>query len=231
MLRVLLFSLLIAGCQCQGSLDDDAGSGSDAGVSDAGIRDAGVSDAGAGVAGGTDAGRDDAGVIDAGLIDAGSFDAGSALCTTATSCTARAIDAGFCRSVPPTGTCAFGQCVSDCTPALTCTDADGGCVLCNGSITCPARGQLCRQRQRLFIEASTCPKLGLGQIELVAQPDCTFTTVSDGGLTGRITFHEGITGLVVGDFPSLGGRCVGQELPTGAIRYTLACPDCWLQFM
>ena len=48
----------------------------------------------------------------------------------------------------------------------------------------------------------------------------------DGGTAGVVTFYG--YDEVTADLPFLGGGCIGEQLPTGAIRFSLSCPACML---
>jgi hypothetical protein len=48
----------------------------------------------------------------------------------------------------------------------------------------------------------------------------------DGGTAGVVTFYA--YDAVSAEFPALGGGCIGEQLPTGAIRFGLSCPACML---
>jgi len=80
----------------------------------------------------------------------------------------------------------------------------------------------------LAIEASTCGvPSGLLRVTSLSSQVCTWAVEApDGGTWGTITFYG--YNDVSANLPALGGLCVGAQLPTGAIRFSVGCSDCML---
>jgi hypothetical protein len=104
---------------------------------------------------------------------------------------------------------------------------DAGCISCDGAASCVSPNN-CPTMTHLFLENSTCglERQTLKATSLSSLP-CTYALQwPDGGTAGVVSFY-GFTD-VSGTLPELGGACLGGQLPTGAIRYSLSCPGCWL---
>ncbi len=238
--RLALLSLLAAGCQCFVPVDEDGGVTLDAG------RDAGVVACGraADCPQSAPACDDPTGVVCAcgqnkrctqGRCETfehfcpGPSDAGGE-CTSPTDC---AGDAGpavrFCGTLGGEWTCAFSRCVVECSGGRTCDSLDAGCLTCDGQTTCAQPG-LCPFMTHLHVEASTCPQFPEGaflRATSLSSQVCTHAIEDgDGGIAGTVTFFN--YDELMADLPLAGGRCVGRQLPTGAIRFSLSCPDCML---
>ena len=240
-LTCLVFA--VSGCQCLQPVDEDAGTRADSGVS---FTDAGHVDAGGCVRASDCPGPftpcEDAGCgcgsfksCIAGQCRAYSADCRANACTQATDCVG---DAGpslsGCRA---TTSCLYGTCTPDCDVAHSCTAVvdsgmpfEAACVTCGGTTECP-RFNACPPLRALQLERSTCHGAEtLRAIGPVARLPCSYDLAfADGGLAGLITFTS--SSMVIGDLPWLGGRCVGFEAPTGALRYWLSCPSCMASVM
>lgn len=137
---------------------------------------------------------------------------------------------GQCSGAPGAWTCAFGACVPECASGRTCSFADAGCLSCDGAQECVSTSS-CPMMTRLYVESSTC---GLMDVTLSATSlsslPCSFGLQwPDGGTAGVVSLYG--FNSISGTIPELGGGCVGQQLPTGAIRFGLGCPGCMLSVM
>lgn len=100
-------------------------------------------------------------------------------------------------------------------------------MTCDGVTSCLSPGN-CPTMTHLHVEASTCgfSNLMLRATSLSSQA-CTWAIEApDGGTWGTISFYG--YDSVSANLPSLGGPCVGSQLPTGAIRFSVGCSDCML---
>jgi hypothetical protein len=139
---------------------------------------------------------------------------------------------GFCSGAPAVWSCAMHHCVSECGSGRVC-DWDGGsrCTTCDGVTDCPST-QLCptiTNGVRIESGAGACAAYAntLLEAQSLSSSPCTYgLTWPDGGTFGLIVFYN-INGISA-DVPALGGGCVGEQLPTGAIRFGLSCPACML---
>ncbi|MFZ5445812.1 MAG: hypothetical protein ACOZQL_37820 [Myxococcota bacterium] len=204
-----LFLLSVPACQCFVPVADD--------LADAGAADASV-DAGA-----------DAGV-DAGVVDGGE-------CATAADCAGMPWASRWCLFGTPAGfSCVERRCVSECVAdaGRACSyDESAECLTCSdGASTC---------------EADTCPTdaftATISSVECrpgVAPPFGAMTTLSFVPVRGASCMLSVSTpgaglGQVLREprgvrhawfIRELGGWCVGETLPTGAVRSMVACPLC-----
>ncbi len=166
-----------------------------------------------------DAGHDAATVLDGRLdtandvvpdggAETGSDSGPANTCTTAADCTGLAPGPVLPHCASSYWSCLRpvagqpGRCARECmNPPRTCVPSGGGCIVCDApgsQPSCP--GQVCPLAARPFvIEGTSCP-----------------TTPSFDLGTCR------------GDWllRSDGTACAIQELPTGAIRFAIACPEC-----
>ena len=229
----LWFVIVVAGaCQCLVPVDEgvdagnaDAGSSSDAGsTSDAGA----TSDAGSQ----PDAGRSDGG----GGRDAG-FDPDSGVeCVGPADCRGPIWSSPWCAGADAGFSCVVGRCVSECQSEAgrTCTpDAGLDCLECTGGAPlCVA--DTCRRSAfgGVTVGALTCrpgvtPLLRNGE-ELSFVPlrgaSCELSVTGESRGLGQVTIDE--RGRHFWFIRELGGVCVGQSLPTGAIRSLVSCPSC-----
>jgi hypothetical protein len=225
---LLLLVATVCGCQCFVPVDEQGDGGSP--------RDGGAT---------TDAGRTDGGLTDAGTPDAGASDAGQPdrdagqECLTARDCAGPtwssawcATDAGF--------SCVANHCVSSCgdTAGRACVfDAGAECL------DCAAAPPLCN--------ADNCPlnafSATVSSVECrvgftpMLQPQDSLALVPIRGASCELSVSAPGRGLgqlyrardyrPVGPSHSwfireLGGWCMGDALPTGALRSTVACPRC-----
>lgn len=238
---LLVLSVVVAGCQCFVPVDEvpdtDAGLTADAG------RDAGPTSCtrAADCPGTAPACDDPSGVTCAcGLVrrcTAGACATVDHPCPTPGAECARpsdcAGDAGpavrYCFGTGAAWTCAFERCVVECEGGRTCASPDAGCLTCDAQTVCVQPGA-CPFLTHLHVEESTCPEVPddvfLPATSLSSQA-CTWgVSDGDGGLLGRITFFD--YDSLMADFPRLGGGCVGRQLPTGAVRFSVSCPGCML---
>lgn len=243
-LLALFVAASLSGCQCFVPVDEDAGSdgGADAGPTvDSGLPEcsraadcpgaapacdaARLSDCACGLVRRCQAGR--CATVEnfcPGPVDAG------AECNVPSDCAGSAVPViGYCGSATGVWSCAFNRCVVECAPGRSCRGADAGCVTCDGTTSCGG-GFNCQLMTHLSIEASTCPQFSANEwlrTERLTEPACTATLrYGDGGVAGTITFTS--TDDVFANLPDVGGGCVGRNLPTGAIRYSLSCPGCMM---
>lgn len=256
-LALLLVAMTLGACQCLEPVDENPDAGARGGGSGGGAGGGGVTGDGGG--GGSLAcrqasdcpgslpGCDDPSPVSCrcGL----NKHCASGTCTTVDVVCPPPLDAGQtcatpsqCVGTPAPGgrwcggqtawTCAFNHCVVECLPGRVCKAADAGCLGCDGLIEC-ARPGACTPLTHLGIEESTCPQLiaegaFLRATSLSSQACGYAVAAPDGGLLGTVTFLDGA--WVMGQLPDLGGGCVGVNLPTGTIRYSLSCPGCVLTF-
>ncbi|MFT3706830.1 MAG: hypothetical protein QM817_04105 [Archangium sp.] len=234
-MRALVLGLIVvSGCQCLVPVAEDGGVLTDAGrgggggsaTGGGGSTGGGSATGGGGTTGGGGATGGGGSTGGGAAVDAGSG------CTTPADCTG---------TVPPVVTqcggatgawsCAFGHCVAECGTGRTCTAPDAGCLDCGSGTEC-LRPNNCPMTANFTIETSTC---GLPQFERltatsISSLPCTYiVSWSDGGVLGSMSFY-GFDDLSA-NIPSLGGGCVGQQLPTGAIRYSVSCPNCMMSVM
>lgn len=217
---LLLVSLSPLACQCFEPVEEvDAGfvrrdAGPDAGRADGGVSDGGPSDGGTVV---RDAGRPDA-------------DAGHE-CVTAADCRATPwasrfcfFDAGF--------SCIDHRCVSECPPTgRTCfVDAGSECVECDVGAplcladTCPTSAFFGRiSSVECRPDAGTPPIAIDDMISFVPVRGATcLLSATPLGQVVRSPLREEQYWFI----RPLGGYCLGTQLPTGAIRSSVACPSC-----
>lgn len=211
----LAVAVALAACQCLVPVDElaDAGRSVDAGQSDGGP--------------GSDAGLP----RDAGL------DADSGIeCEDADDCGGPLWSSPWCFGADAGFSCVVGQCVSECQSEAgrTCTpDAGLDCLECTGS---PALCVTDTCRRSAFggvtVSSLTCrpgvtPVLRVGE-ELSFVPirgaSCEFSVSGEGRGFGQATIDW--RGRHFWFIRELGGVCVGQSLPTGAIRSLVSCPAC-----
>lgn len=163
----------------------------------------------------------DAGARDAGLVDAGPQ------CRTHDDCVGDA-GSGLNWCSGSAWTCAFGTCVKDCAPGLTCDRLDAGCIGCSGEVACQSA---CPQWSRLVVERSTC-NVGFVALPLSPMPGETCrwqVSGEDGGVMGTLTLYG--YQFLEAELPEFGGVCVGPQLPTGALRFSLGCAQCLFSVM
>lgn len=173
---------------------------------------------------------------DAGAVDAGRSPDGGAECLTAADCHGTPWAPGSCFFGVPAGlSCVSQRCVSECVG-----DAGRTCVYDGASdcMTCGAEPPLCN--------ADTCSTAAF--TATVSSVECrpgVSAPISAGMTLSFVPLHEascelsvsassGGLGQVIRGAPALhfwfvrelGGWCVGEQLPTGAIRSRVACPAC-----
>lgn len=208
---------VVGGCQCFQPVDERP---------DAGVRDAGLADAG----------RPDAG-LDASTPDAGGgFSAdGGVECLTASDCVGTpwsnqwcffGVDAGF--------SCVDRRCVSECLaqPRVTCVvDAGSECLECGGAMAiCPldtcGRSAFTATVSTVDCRPGVTPMLRSGEqlsFVPVRGASCLLSVSAAARGFGQVLRGNGRHAWFVRE---LGGWCLGEELPTGAIRSQVACPLC-----
>jgi hypothetical protein len=208
-------------CQCLVPVEElaDAGTSGDGGsLTDAGARDAGSS-------------------ADAGRPDAGGFDPDSGIeCTVPGDCRGPVWASNWCAGTDAGFSCVVGRCVSECLGEAdrTCTpDAGLDCLECTGSSAlCVA--DTCRPSGfgGVTVGTVTCrpgvvPLLRSGeQLSFVSirGASCELSVSGEGRGLGQVTIDQ--RGRHFWFIRELGGVCVGQSLPTGAIRSLVSCPLC-----
>lgn len=209
-LRTPWLSLLLAvvpACQCLEPVSEDAGS--NAGQ----FMDAGLD-------GGADAGRSD----------------GGEECLTAADCRATPWASNWCVfGTPPGLSCVGNRCVSECVAdaGRTCTyDAGPECMdcsdeapLCNAD-TCPTAA-FSATVSSVECRPGVTPALSTGMtlsFVPIRGASCEMSVSTNVAGLGQVV--RGPNGRQYWFIRGLGGWCVGEELPTGAIRSMVACPDC-----
>jgi hypothetical protein len=157
----------------------------------------------------------------------GGVDAGPGRCVKATDCQGSPSALGaLCVGTTGAWSCALGQCVVECGAGRTCTEGPTlQCLSCSGTQSC-TDGPSCPFLTDLVVEQSTC---GLASLEQwrsrpTTRPCERTVLFADGGVAGTVWAYA--SGSVRGEFPSLGGSCLGQVLPTGAVHFSLSCPSC-----
>ena len=223
---VALCSVLTLGaCQCfVPVMEGDAGSAG-------GRASVGGGGGGSSAGGGSSVGG---GNVGGGNVGGGNVGGGAAggvpTCIRAVDCNGR--DAGmerqvFCGASPSQGwSCALGACVYECIGSgETCDSQTPACLTCGALSTC-TNAASCPFLTHLSFEGSSCgiPSNELWTTVPTTRPCESQVLFPDGGLAGTIWAH-GYTSLRA-ELPVLGGACIGQSLPTGAVRFSLACPDC-----
>jgi hypothetical protein len=186
---------------------------------------------------GDDAGARDASVVDAGR-DAGVPDA-NVECVTPADCRGRPWATQWCLFPTPDAgfSCVNSRCVSTCSDVSNdvCTvDAGGDCLSCSRDGTlCAADG--CRDDAfTLRVSSVECRPGAVPPFATNAE--LTFASVRGASCLMAVTGLDGGVGFVTrsrtgGPFfswnlPPLGGSCVSHQLPTGALRSSVACPLC-----
>ncbi|MDX2014935.1 MAG: hypothetical protein SFW67_32360 [Myxococcaceae bacterium] len=201
-------------CQCFVPVDDPV----DAGALDSGLVDAGVHDGGS-----TDGGARDAGVE----------------CESPADCQGPSWVSRWCLfSAPDAGfSCVANRCVAVCQDVSgdTCrVDGSGECLGCTRDGTLCPGGRCQNDAFSLRISSVEC-RPGV-TAPLSVDEQLTFASVRGGACLMAITGDDGGVGFVTrselgGPFfswnlPVLGGWCVSHQLPTGALRSSVACPLC-----
>lgn len=221
------FVVLVAvGCQCLVAVDE---AGADAGADAGHAADAGV-DAGAAADAAVDGGLNDAGTRLGFVPDSG------VECISPADCLGPLWSSAWCAGSDAGFSCVVGRCVSECQSQAgrTCTpDAGLDCLECAGSAPlCVA--DTCRRSAfgGVTVGALTCrpgvtPLLRDGE-QLSFVPirgaSCELSVSGEGRGLGQVTIDE--RGRHFWFIRELGGVCVGQALPTGAIRSLVSCPLC-----
>lgn len=188
-----------------------------------------------------DAGLDAGGGVDAGL-DGGSTDAGRASdggeeCLAASDCEGAPWASRWCIFGTAAGqSCVAQRCVSECVAdaGRTCVyEPSGQCLSCGGETpvcnadNCPTdafSATVSSVECRPGVTPSFVMGATLSFVPLHGA-SCEMSVVSDTGGLGQVV--RGNQGLRQYWFiRELGGWCVGEQLPTGALRSMVACPDC-----
>jgi hypothetical protein len=136
----------------------------------------------------------------------------------------------------PAFSCIANRCVSECSasPGRVCTfNRATDCLECTPTGTACLVSQCSAQTINANIGSVDC-KLGASA---PFAPNDAVTATAAMGATCLMTLTRG--GATIGQvirgrqggfqawfIPSLGGWCVGQSLPTGAIRSLVSCPLC-----
>jgi hypothetical protein len=187
---------------------------------------------------GDDAGARDAGPVDGGPrpLDAGALDAGGE-CALPSDCRGVPWASRWCLFGDGGFSCVDRQCVATCADVAgdTCQpDAGAECLVCqrDGPVcpadTCPPDAITtsvssieCRPGVtppfEVFAELAFVPVRGASCLMSVSGPD--------GGL-GTVTRTNRFGPISAWSLPALGGWCIAHQLPTGAIRSSVACPRC-----
>lgn len=182
-----------------------------------------------------DAGVADAGQRSDGGVDAGFNPDGGLECVTAADCngTPWAPQACIFGSIPSLS-CVEQHCVSECLTGLkrTCTYAqttdcmtcDAQPAVCNAD-TCPTNafsGTISTVQCRPGVTPPLTSGMTVGFVPLHGA-SCEFSVTTDVAGLGQVVRRDGRHFWFL---RPLGGWCVGEQLPTNAIRSTVACPDC-----
>lgn len=203
-------ALSLAACQCFTPVAE----GGDAGASGGGT--AGGASSGGGSAGGT-------------VATAGGTS--GVRCAQASDCTGLAPGGrtAFCGTLPTQGwSCAFGRCVYECLGSgRLCDSSTRSCLTCGAQTTCTSAS--CPLLTHVSFEGSSCgiPRDELWRTAPTMNPCESQLLFPDGGVAGTVWAY-GYTALRA-EIPSLGGPCIGADLQTGAVRFSLACPSCTAQ--
>jgi hypothetical protein len=215
----------------QSSLGDARGA-EDAGEADSGST---VLDAALGPDFGVDAGPgpDLGSAPDAAItwIDAGA-------CGMPSDCSGTPAPVSFCQA--PVLSCIEGLCVSECAAApRSCILTQRiGCIQCSGATpACPTQAAACllRQVSTVHVDSATCPTFpGTNvpfpgsnlTIERTSPTECDFTAHLAASPANLGQLYQLDDGTFLGQFPGLGGTCVGTMAPTDAIHIVFTCPDC-----
>ena len=169
----------------------------------------------------------------------GICDGGVPACTFASDCHGDAGSVPWC-ALPDSGagfSCISGSCVWECPGGRACTaNVDAGCLNCVvplSGVCVGLDGGCANPGGTAIVESSTCanpivaPPTPFTGTQLAFAPvgDCgSEVSVSGGAPIGQVV--ELSTTELIGDFPSMGGACTGQILPTNAQRFLLNCPSC-----
>lgn len=186
---------------------------------------------------------DDAGALDAGLVDAGAPDAGSAdagfECVSPADCQGPSWASQWCLFSASDGgfSCVANRCVATCQDVSgdTCrVDGGGECLACTRDGTlCP--GDRCRTEaftlrvSNIECRPGVTPPFGSDDqltFASVRGASCRMAITRDDGGVGFVTRSETFGPFFSWNLPSLGGWCVSHQLPTGALRSSVACPRC-----
>ena len=219
MLRLLLMLLVVPACQC---LEPVAEETDDAGA-DAG-RDAG--------SGPNDAGRNDAG-SDAGLPT----NDGGVECRVASDCGGTPWSSAWCQfGAPPGFSCVAERCVAECVgdAGQTCISdtPPSDCLTCSAGPICATEG--CPTDAFVARVSTVECRPGFAPT-LMPGDELSFVPVRGASCMLSVSAPARGLGLAIRDTRStrhawflreLGGWCVGDALPTGAIRSVVACPAC-----
>lgn len=187
-----------------------------------------------------DAGTDAGQVVDAGRdggSDASVASDGGEECLTASDCVAAPWASQWCRfGTPPGLSCVAQRCVSECVAdaGRTCTyDAPVECMRCGTELplcnadNCPTSA-FSATVSSVECRPGVTPPLSSGMT-------LSFVPIRGASCEMSVSSNVGGVGQVVRSnqdvrhywfIRPLGGWCVGEQLPTGAIRSMVACPDC-----
>jgi hypothetical protein len=138
--------------------------------------------------------------------------------------------------------CIAGACVADCGDGQSCWLGDGrGCIQCTPTAgSCPASGSACSWPATMMtwieLGAARCPAVfpagsdpfvgAALSVERTDPASCTFAVGRPDGGASFGTFEVLGRGDLFGDFPGLGGACVGVWAATDAPRVIWSCPLC-----
>ncbi len=132
---------------------------------------------------------------------------------------------------PSAFSCIDSKCVWECGGGRTCqVSGDGGCLLCGPPAIARCAKSACTPAVLSFreVEDSTCPgfpEIG-ARITITTASNCWSMVYRSAGADYLGTWVELSSGEFLGTMPGLGGTCVGQWLPTGAMRVAWSCPLC-----
>ncbi|MDP1823944.1 MAG: hypothetical protein Q8L48_11905 [Archangium sp.] len=188
------------------------------------------------VEGDADAGVDAGQVVDAG-VDAGVASDGGEECLTASDCGAAPWASRWCVFGTPAGlSCVAQRCVSECVAdaGRTCTyDSPVECMrcgneapLCNAD-NCPTSA-FSGTVSSVECRAGVTPPMSMGMtlsFVPIRGASCEMSVSSNVGGVGQVV-RSNQDGRHYWFIRPLGGWCVGEQLPTGAIRSVVSCPDC-----
>lgn len=181
----------------------------------------------AGVDAGTDAGAD-SGVF---VSDGGSE------CLTASDCAGAPWASRWCVfGTPPGFSCVAQRCVSECAgdAGRTCAyDSAQDCLACSNETpvcnadTCPTNA-FAATVSSVECRPGVTPSFSMGttlSFVPIRGASCEMSVSSNTGGLGQVV-RSAQDGRHFWFIRELGGWCVGEQLPTGALRSVVACPRC-----